>query len=133
MKYRILVVEDNPLNRELLCDWLESEGHEVLSAEDLAAARHVLTNQQRDVVLLDVQLGDRRWPAGLHTAIEAKEAVAPKVQGKVLGSITLQNLIALYPRVCMTSGPNTLQQLPNFVKGFTGFRGAAEIHCTNIS
>jgi len=44
MKYRILVVEDNPLNRELLCDWLESEGHEVLSAEDLAAARHVLTN-----------------------------------------------------------------------------------------
>jgi len=76
---------------------------------------------------------DRQWPAGLHTAIEAKEAVAPKVQGKVLGSITLQNLIALYPRVCMTSGPNTLQQLPNFVKGFTGFRGAAEIHCTNIS
>jgi two-component system, sensor histidine kinase and response regulator len=58
MKYRILVVEDNQLNRELLCDWLESEGHEVLSAEDLAAARHVLTNQQPDVVLLDVQLGN---------------------------------------------------------------------------
>ena len=24
---------------------------------------------------------DRRWPAGLHTAIEAKEGVAPKTQG----------------------------------------------------
>jgi preprotein translocase subunit SecA len=47
---------------------------------------------------------DRRWPAGLHAAIEAKEAVAPKVQGKVLGSITLQNLIALYPRVCGMTG-----------------------------
>lgn len=57
MKHRILVVEDNPLNRELLCDWLEAEGHEVLSAEDLTAARRALTAQQPDAVLLDVQLG----------------------------------------------------------------------------
>ena len=57
MKNRILVVEDNPLNRELLCDWLEAEGHEVLSAEDLATARRLLTNQQPEAVLLDVQLG----------------------------------------------------------------------------
>ena len=31
---------------------------------------------------------DRRWPAGLHTAIEAKEGVAFRKQGRVLGSIT---------------------------------------------
>jgi len=58
VKNRILVVEDNSLNRELLGDWLEAEGHEVLSAEDLGAARRVLTDQQPDAVLLDVQLGD---------------------------------------------------------------------------
>ncbi len=29
MKPRILVVEDNLLNRELLCDWLDAEGYEV--------------------------------------------------------------------------------------------------------
>ena len=58
MKNRILVVEDNSLNRELLGDWLEAEGHEVLSAEDLGAARRILTDQQPDAVLLDVQLGD---------------------------------------------------------------------------
>jgi two-component system cell cycle response regulator DivK len=58
VKNRILVVEDNSLNRELLCDWLEAEGHEVLSAENLGAARLVLTDQQPDAVLLDVQLGD---------------------------------------------------------------------------
>jgi len=52
---------------------------------------------------------DRRWPAGLHTAIEAKEGVAPKVQGKVLGSITLQNLIALYPKVCGMTGTAATQ------------------------
>lgn len=59
MKHRILVVEDNPLNRELLCDWLEAEGHEVLSVEDLQAAFRMLDElPQPDVVLLDVQLGD---------------------------------------------------------------------------
>ncbi len=52
---------------------------------------------------------DRRWPAGLHTAIEAKEGVALKTQGRVLGSITLQNLIALYPSVCGMTGTAATQ------------------------
>jgi preprotein translocase subunit SecA len=52
---------------------------------------------------------DRRWPAGLHTAIEAKEGVALKTQGTILGSITLQNLIALYPKVCGMTGTAATQ------------------------
>jgi preprotein translocase subunit SecA len=52
---------------------------------------------------------DRRWPGGLHTAIEAKEGVAPKKQGRVLGSITLQNLIALYPMACGMTGTAATQ------------------------
>ena len=52
---------------------------------------------------------DRRWPAGLHSALEAKEGVAQKKQGQVLGSITLQNLIALYPRVCGMTGTAATQ------------------------
>lgn len=47
---------------------------------------------------------DRRWPAGLHTAVEAKERVSPKLQGMILGSITMQHLAALYPRVCGMTG-----------------------------
>ena len=47
---------------------------------------------------------DRRWPAGLHTAIEAKEGVANKPQGMILGSITLQNLAAFYPHICGMTG-----------------------------
>lgn len=58
MKHRILVVEDNPLNSELLCDWLETEGHEVLSVEDLSAARRSIEDHAPDAVLLDVQIGD---------------------------------------------------------------------------
>jgi preprotein translocase subunit SecA len=47
---------------------------------------------------------DRRWPAGLHTAIEAKEGLAFRRQGRVLGSMTLQNLAALYPKLCGMTG-----------------------------
>lgn len=54
-------------------------------------------------------VSERRWPAGLHTAIEAKEGVAPKKQGRVLGSITLQNLIELYPKICGMTGTAATQ------------------------
>ena len=52
---------------------------------------------------------DRRWPAGLHTAIEAKEGVPFRRQGRVLGSLTLQNLVALYPQVCGMTGTAATQ------------------------
>jgi preprotein translocase subunit SecA len=54
-------------------------------------------------------VSDRRWPAGLHTAVEAKERVALKKQGAIWGSITLQNLIALYPDVCGMTGTAATQ------------------------
>ena len=54
---------------------------------------------------------DRRWPAGLHTAVEVKEGVATKRQGMILGSITLQHLIALYPKVCGMTGTAATQAL----------------------
>jgi CheY-like chemotaxis protein len=56
--HRILVVEDNAINRELLCDWLEAQDYVVLSAEDLGGARRLLKDEQPDAVLLDVQLGN---------------------------------------------------------------------------
>ena len=58
MKHAILVVEDNPLNRELLCDWLETEGYEVWSVDTLNSAIASIERRPPDAVLLDVQLGD---------------------------------------------------------------------------
>lgn len=57
MKSRVLVVEDNPANRELLCDWLESEGYDVCSAESVGEARALFVAPLPQIVLLDVQLG----------------------------------------------------------------------------
>jgi two-component system cell cycle response regulator DivK len=57
MKHRILVVEDNQPNRELLCDWLESEGFEVVYAENLEQSYAAFEINVPHAVLLDVQLG----------------------------------------------------------------------------
>jgi two-component system cell cycle response regulator DivK len=57
LKHGILVVEDNPLNRELLCDWLEMEAYEVWSAADLKASYQVFAKRLPDAVLLDINLG----------------------------------------------------------------------------
>jgi CheY-like chemotaxis protein len=57
LKHGILVVEDNQLNRELLCDWLEVEGYEVWSAADLKACYESFAKRLPDAVLLDINLG----------------------------------------------------------------------------
>ncbi len=57
MKQCILVVEDNQLSRELLCDWLETEGYEVRFAENLKTAFALVQAHPPNAVLLDVQLG----------------------------------------------------------------------------
>ena len=58
MKRCILVLEDNQLNREPLCDWLEMEGYEIWSAADLQASYEVFSKRIPDAVLLDINLGN---------------------------------------------------------------------------
>jgi CheY-like chemotaxis protein len=86
MTHHILVIEDNDLNRELLCDWLAIEGYEVASAVDLQQAFDALHKVPPDAVLLDVQLGDqdglsvaswiRQQPALCHIPVIAVTAHA---------------------------------------------------------
>jgi preprotein translocase subunit SecA len=52
---------------------------------------------------------DRRWPAGLQSAIEAKERVALRAQGRILGSITIQNLVGMYEQICGMTGTAATQ------------------------
>jgi CheY-like chemotaxis protein len=57
MTHRVLLVEDNRMNLQMLHDWLEAEGLEVETAESLAAARAVVLRQAPELILLDVRLG----------------------------------------------------------------------------
>jgi CheY-like chemotaxis protein len=53
---RILIVEDNQLNRLLIHDILELRGHEVLEAATVDEARRALASVRPDLLLLDVQI-----------------------------------------------------------------------------
>ena len=53
---RILIVEDNPLNRLLIRDILALRGHEVMEAATVEEARAALAANAPDLLLLDVQI-----------------------------------------------------------------------------
>ncbi len=108
---------ERALNRRNL---FESQNLPLLTAIQDSLHAHVLLRRDVDyvvqnnaVVSVDEFKGrtvvERRWPAGLQTALEVKEGVTTKQQGRVLGSITIQNLIALYPNVCGMTGTAATQ------------------------
>jgi len=53
---KILIVEDNLLNMELILDLLELYGHNVTEAEDGIKALEHLAENKFDIILLDMQL-----------------------------------------------------------------------------
>jgi len=53
---RVLVVEDNAVNLELVVALLEQEGCEVLTAETADAALPLVATEHPDLILMDVQL-----------------------------------------------------------------------------
>lgn len=56
MRARILIVEDNALNLQLVRDILEHRGHEIDTATTVQQAQQRLRGEAPDVVLLDIQL-----------------------------------------------------------------------------
>lgn len=106
MKRRILVVEDNPLNSELLRDWLELQGYEVSDAADLNAACAILESREVHAVLLDVQLGA---DDGLRLVpwIRAR----PAVSGLPVIAVTAQAMPTEQQRI-RESGCNSLVSKP---------------------
>ncbi len=109
------------VERGLGCDNLFAPaGLEAHTAVQDALHAHVLLRRDVDYVVADDAVlpvdefkgrivADRRWPAGLQTALEHKEAVRRKPQGRVLGSITVEHLLALYPRLCGMTGTAATQ------------------------
>ena len=50
----ILVVDDNEMNRDMLCRRLDRQGHTVLEAENGRKALEILESVKVDLVLLDI-------------------------------------------------------------------------------
>src|ERR1700722_16489917 len=100
----------------------EERNYRLLTAIQDALHANILLHRDVDYIVKDGAIEmvdefkgrialDRRWPAGIHTAVEAKEGVAEKRQGMILGSITLQHLAALYENVAGMTGTAATQAL----------------------
>lgn len=84
------------------------ENYQLLTELELALHAAVLLRRDVDYVVRDGEIAlvdentgriaDRRhWPQGLQAALEAKEGVDEKPDGRVLGQITIQHFVLLYP------------------------------------
>ena len=56
MQKKILVVEDNQMNLELVSDILEAHGYAVIQAQGGQEALQIAREQQPDLILMDIQL-----------------------------------------------------------------------------
>jgi preprotein translocase subunit SecA len=100
------------VERLLGCGNLYAPGNEqVLAAVHCALHAQALLERDVDYIVRGgrIEIVDeftgrvmdkRHWPDGLQAAVEAKENVLRKSEGRVLGSITLQHFFRLYPRLC---------------------------------
>ncbi|MFN7650202.1 MAG: hypothetical protein ACK5UT_22130 [Acidobacteriota bacterium] len=52
---------------------------------------------------------ERRWPAGIHAALEEKEGLEIQEPGRILGSITLPNYVLQYEHLCGMTGTAATQ------------------------
>ena len=70
----------------------------------------MLLHRDRDYVVRDGRIeivdewtgrvaDNRRWPNGIQPAVEAKEGVAIRAEGRVLGSIPMQHFVRLYSQL----------------------------------
>ena len=60
MKFKALVIDDDPAIVETVGEILESLGHEHDSADCVTAARELLSHNQYDYFLLDLEIPVRR-------------------------------------------------------------------------
>jgi len=58
MRWRVLIIDDDPCDRELLAAYLEGERYEVRSAETGTLALRLAAAQPPDLILLDLHLPD---------------------------------------------------------------------------
>lgn len=84
---------------------------DVLTAVNCALRAEILLERDRDYIvrghMIEIvdeftgRIADKRhWPDGLQAAVEAKEHLRFRSNGRVFGSITLQHFLNLYPHLC---------------------------------
>jgi len=121
------------LEKRLHCQNLYDRGNnELITQLQYAAHAQYLLHRDTDYIVADDQIKlvdeftgrsavKRRWPDGLHDAVEAKESIISKRKASMLGSISLQELCKLVPIVAGMTGTAlaSAQEFERFYKLIT--------------
>ena len=75
----VLVVDDEPNTREILREYIESEGHRVLEASNAIAARKAMAQEPVDLVFLDVLMPGESGTSLCHSIKDDPECRGIKV------------------------------------------------------
>jgi len=73
----ILIVEDDPVQRRLLREYLESQGYPVVEAASRKEALEAVLHHPVDVAVVDYKLGDDTGTAAIRDMLAAKPLVTP--------------------------------------------------------
>ena len=104
------------VERALECGGLHDERNIVLLTQlNCALHARVLLRRDVDYIVRDGRIqivdeftgrtvNDRHWPDGLQAALEAKEGLEQRPDGRILGSMTLQRFLRGYRRLCGMTG-----------------------------
>ena len=93
---RVLIVEDNEMNRDMLTRRLERKGFSIVTAEDGEAALLAINTSQPDIVLMDIQLTGKKGLELLKYIAQAYPAVTV---------VVLTNQVSVYyQRLCKELG-----------------------------
>jgi len=75
---KILLVEDNDMNRDMMSRWLKSKGYDVMTAVDGEEAIRKGLNDSPDLILMDLGLAKiDGWEATRHLKATAKTSHVP--------------------------------------------------------
>jgi two-component system phosphate regulon response regulator PhoB len=75
----VLVVDDDPDVRQILREYIELEGHQVLEAADASHAREALALEKVDLIFLDVLMPGESGTSLCHSLKDDPETHAIKV------------------------------------------------------
>ena len=104
------------VEQALNCGSLHDERNIVLLTQlNCALHARVLLRKDVDYIVRDGRIqivdeftgrvvADRHWPDGLQAALEAKEGLDERPDGRILGSMTLQRFLRGYRRLCGMTG-----------------------------
>jgi two-component system cell cycle response regulator DivK len=77
---KILIVEDNEMNRDMLQRRLERHGYEIVCAVDGPSGIEMAERDQPNIILMDVALGDMDgWEATILLRLNPKTAHIPVI------------------------------------------------------